>query len=209
MMCFNLQAQITERIEDLITVIFLPIYFTISGLKTQFGLIDSGILWAEVILLVFVAFISKALGMAPTTIIACHVIDPFNFLGGALPARYIAKFTWTEASIYGVLMSTKGLVALVSLNLGLAANIITSRFFAMLIMMVLLNTMIPGPLLALIYRIAKAKGANVEELQATKAAKYVSDRLISYCLGSILIIYIVGLLFTKSWLASITTCTLQ
>lgn len=95
-------------------------------------------------------------------------------LGGALPARYIAKFSWTEASIYGTLMSTKGLVALVSLNLGLSANIITDRFFAMLIMMVLLNTMIPGPLLALIYRIAKSRGESMEELQTAKSAKYVS-----------------------------------
>jgi Kef-type K+ transport system membrane component KefB len=38
----TLVDELANKIEDLITVIFLPIFFTVSGLRTQFGLVDRG-----------------------------------------------------------------------------------------------------------------------------------------------------------------------
>jgi hypothetical protein len=63
-------------------------------------------------------------------------------------------------------MNTKGLVALISLNLGLDSGLISQKFFAMLIIMVLVNTMIPCPTVALIYRISKKKSP--EQLEQEK-----------------------------------------
>jgi len=48
--------KLTEKIEDLVTVFFLPLYFALSGLSTNIGLLDSGITWAYVIGVVSVAF---------------------------------------------------------------------------------------------------------------------------------------------------------
>ncbi|KAG0365380.1 K(+)/H(+) antiporter [Gamsiella multidivaricata] len=50
---------VTKRIEDLVSVIFLPIYFALSGLKTQIGLLDNGRIWGLVILTTFVACFGK------------------------------------------------------------------------------------------------------------------------------------------------------
>ena len=40
-------VKLTEKIEDLVTVLFLPLYFALSGLKTNIGLLDTGIVWAN------------------------------------------------------------------------------------------------------------------------------------------------------------------
>jgi hypothetical protein len=37
----NLTGQLSARIEDLVIVVFLPIFFTLSGLRTQISLLDS------------------------------------------------------------------------------------------------------------------------------------------------------------------------
>jgi len=75
--------------------------------------------------------------------------------GCAAPARWIGKLSWLDSIIFGILMNTKGLVALISLNLGISAGIITERFFTMCVIMVLVNTIITGPLVALIYKVFK------------------------------------------------------
>jgi hypothetical protein len=60
-----------------------------------------------------------------------------------------------EASIFGTLMNTKGLVALVTANLGLSSGLITERLFTMAIVMILVNTFATAPSISLIYRLVK------------------------------------------------------
>jgi Kef-type K+ transport system membrane component KefB len=36
----NICNHLSTRIEDIVTMVFLPIFFTISGLRTQIGLLD-------------------------------------------------------------------------------------------------------------------------------------------------------------------------
>lgn len=87
--------KVAEKIEDLIGALFLPLYFTLSGLNTNIGLLDSGIVWAYVIGVVVVAFFSK-------------------FIGATLAARS-TKMLWRECFAIGSLMSCKGLVELIVL----------------------------------------------------------------------------------------------
>lgn len=87
--------KLTEKIEDLVTVLFLPLYFTLSGLSTNLGLLDSGITWAYVFGVLAVAFFGK-------------------IVGGTLAARG-SKLLWRESLTIGVLMSCKGLVELIVL----------------------------------------------------------------------------------------------
>lgn len=87
--------KVAEKIEDLIGGLFLPLYFTLSGLNTNIGLLDSGIIWAYVIGVVSVAFFSK-------------------FISAALAARG-TKMLWRECFAIGSLMSCKGLVELIVL----------------------------------------------------------------------------------------------
>lgn len=87
--------KVTEKIEDLVTVFFLPLYFALSGLSTNLGLLNDGITWAYVIGVIAVAFIAKV-------------------TGGTLAAR-ANKLVWRESFTIGVLMSCKGLVELIVL----------------------------------------------------------------------------------------------
>ncbi len=87
--------KLTEKIEDLVAVFFLPLYFALSGLSTNLGLLNSAITWAYVIGVIAVAFIAKV-------------------TGGTLAAR-ANKMVWRESFTIGVLMSCKGLVELIVL----------------------------------------------------------------------------------------------
>lgn len=87
--------KITEKVEDLVSVLFLPLYFALSGLSTNLGLLDSGITWAYVIGVICVAFTGKV-------------------VGGTLAAK-LNGMVWRESFTIGVLMSCKGLVELIVL----------------------------------------------------------------------------------------------
>lgn len=87
--------KLTEKIEDLISVLFLPLYFALSGLNTNLGLLNDGTTWGYVIGIIACAFSGK-------------------IIGGTLAAR-ANKLLWRESFTIGALMSCKGLVELIVL----------------------------------------------------------------------------------------------
>ncbi|KAI2468191.1 K+/H+ antiporter 1 [Annulohypoxylon bovei var. microspora] len=122
---------VTEKIEDLVTVLFLPLYFALSGLSTNLGLLNDGITWGYVIGVIAVAFSGK-------------------IIGGTLAAR-ATKLVWRESLTIGVLMSCKGLVELIVLNIGLQARILSQRTFTIFVVMALVTTVATTPLTKLLY----------------------------------------------------------
>ncbi|KAI9680855.1 MAG: K(+)/H(+) antiporter [Caeruleum heppii] len=123
--------KLTEKIEDLVSVLLLPLYFALSGLSTNIGLIDSGVTGAYVVGVTAVAFVGKV-------------------VGGALAAR-LCKLVWRESATIGVLMSCKGLVELIVLNIGLQARILSVRTFTIFVVMALVTTFTTTPLTAALY----------------------------------------------------------
>lgn len=87
-----------EKIEDLVSGLFLPLYFVSSGLKTNVATISGSQSWALLILVIFTACFGKIVG----TIVVSLIFE--------VPLR--------EASVLGFLMNTKGLVELIVLNIG-------------------------------------------------------------------------------------------
>jgi hypothetical protein len=161
----NIAAYLTTRIEDIVTMVFLPIFFTISGLRTQIGLLDTIELWGLALLAIVLSMFGKTFGIT----ISC---------------RFIAKFKWRESLMCGILMSTKGLVALVTLNIGLQAGLITPLFFALMIVMVLVCTVLPCPLVELVFfinnRCSKKKRRKLKEkkeVSTTPSASLVQKPL--------------------------------
>ncbi|GAB1316820.1 Cation/H+ exchanger domain-containing protein [Madurella fahalii] len=126
---FNIK--VTEKLEDLIGAVFLPLYFTLSGLNTNLGLLDSGMAWGYVVAVTLVAFFTK-------------------LFGASLAAR-LNGLVWRESFAIGVLMSCKGLVELIVLNIGLQARILSTRTFTIFVVMALLTTFITTPLTTLLY----------------------------------------------------------
>ncbi|KAF2709542.1 K(+)/H(+) antiporter-like protein 1 [Pleomassaria siparia CBS 279.74] len=123
--------KVAEKIEDLIGALFLPLYFTLSGLNTNIGLLDSGIVWAYVIGVCIVAFLSK-------------------FLAATAAARF-SGMLWRECFAIGSLMSCKGLVELIVLNIGLQAKILSTRTFTIFVVMALITTFASSPLTMYFY----------------------------------------------------------
>ncbi|EGN92031.1 hypothetical protein SERLA73DRAFT_173161 [Serpula lacrymans var. lacrymans S7.3] len=122
---------VVEKLEDLVSVLLLPLYFAFSGLQTNLGLLNDGITWGYMFLICVVAFFSK-------------------FLACGLAAK-LTGFNNRESSAIGALMSCKGLVELIVLNVGLEAGILDTRTFSMFVLQAVILTFITTPLTLLAY----------------------------------------------------------
>lgn len=123
--------KLAEKIEDLISVLFLPLYFALSGLSTNLGLLDNGITWGYVVGVTAIAFVGK-------------------IFGGTIAAR-LNGLVWRESFTIGCLMSCKGLVELIVLNIGLSARILSQRTFTIFVVMALVTTFATTPLVSWLY----------------------------------------------------------
>lgn len=122
--------QPVQSIEQINYLLFLPLYFVYSGLRTHLGLINSPALWLICLLALLVACISK-------------------ILGGTLSLKALGE-SWKEAFTLGTLMNTRGLVELIVLNIGLDTGVLSPSLFAMLVIMTIVTTMMAPWLLPLL-----------------------------------------------------------
>ncbi|KJE96707.1 sodium/hydrogen exchanger [Capsaspora owczarzaki ATCC 30864] len=120
-----------EKIEDLTLSILIPLYFTVSGLRTDLFLVAD----------------AKALGF---TLLIISATCTGKLGGCSLAARKLGN-SWRMSITTGILMNTKGLVELVVLNIGLDAGIITPTVFTMCVIMALVTTFMTTPLTYLAY----------------------------------------------------------
>ncbi|MFN7146530.1 MAG: cation:proton antiporter, partial [Myxococcota bacterium] len=127
----GLTQAITEKIEDFVTIVLLPLFFAYSGLRTRIGLLDGVDDWLVCGLIIVVACLGK-------------------FGGSALAARLVG-LKWREASAIGILMNTRGLMELIVLNVGLDLGVLSPRLFTMMVIMALVTTWMTSPLLERIY----------------------------------------------------------
>ncbi|KAK0609493.1 Sodium/hydrogen exchanger family-domain-containing protein [Immersiella caudata] len=123
--------RLTVKIEDLTSTLFVPLFFALSGINTNLALLDSGVVWGYVIAVTVVAFMSK-------------------MIGGTLGARFNGM-VWRESFTIGALMSCKGLVELIVLNIGLQAKILSTRTFTIFVVMALVTTFATAPLVSWLY----------------------------------------------------------
>lgn len=124
-----------EKVEDVALVLFLPLFFVFTGLRTQIGLLDDPSLWKMTGLIILVAVTGK-------------------FLGSALAAKFVGQ-NWADSLSIGALMNTRGLMELVVLNIGYDLGVLGPEIFAMMVVMALVTTFMTGPALDLINWIFK------------------------------------------------------
>jgi Kef-type K+ transport system membrane component KefB len=117
----------TGKLEDLVTVLFLPAFFAYTGMRTQIGLVSGSEQWLLCGLIILVATAGK-------------------FGGTWLSARFTG-LGWRDAAALGLLMNTRGLMELIALNIGLDLGIISPTLFAMMVVMALVTTLGATPLL--------------------------------------------------------------
>ena len=95
---FSFRKIVIDKIEDVSLVLLLPLFFVITGLKTQIGLLNEGHLWVTFGWILLVAVSGK-------------------FGGSTLAARMVGQ-SWKDSLSIGVLMNTRGLMQLIVLNIG-------------------------------------------------------------------------------------------
>ena len=124
--------ELTDRIEDLVRIMFLPAFFAFTGMRTEIGLLSSQEDWILCGYLILVASVGK--------------------FGGSLVAARLTGLGWRDSAALGILMNTRGLVELIVLNLGLDFVVIGPELFTMLVIMALVTTFMTSPILQLITR---------------------------------------------------------
>lgn len=139
----KLRTLLAEKVEDLSTAIFLPLFFALTGIRTQIGLLNEGNLWSEFAFVLSVAIIGK-------------------FAGSAFAAKISGK-SWKDSLSLGALMNTRGLMELIVLNIGYDIGILSSQVFSMMVLMALVTTYMTGPTLNLIDRIFVSDDSQKEE----------------------------------------------
>jgi len=121
-------VEMTQKLEDLVTVLLLPSFFALTGMRTQIGLVAGSEEWFACALIILAATIGK-------------------FGGTLLGARMGAGFSWRDALGLGILMNTRGLMELIVLNIGMDLHLLSPTLFTMMVLMSLATTLATTPLL--------------------------------------------------------------
>jgi Kef-type K+ transport system membrane component KefB len=123
-------SELTQRLEDIVSILFLPAFFAFTGMRTQVALVSTQEQWMMCGLIILVATVGK--------------------FGGSLAAAKLTGLGWRDSASLGILMNTRGLVELIVLNLGLDLGVISPTLFTMLVIMALVTTFMTSPALQLL-----------------------------------------------------------
>lgn len=118
-----------KTIGQFVLVFFLPIFFTLTGLRTDiWGLGLADLPWLALILAA--SILAKVL--------PCYL------------AGRLSGFSKPESWLLGALMNTRALMELIVLNIAYDLGFLPQKMFTMLVLMAVITTMMTGPLLRLI-----------------------------------------------------------
>ncbi|KAE9617160.1 putative cation/H+ exchanger [Lupinus albus] len=133
-------AMLIERSEDFVTSYLVPLFFFGCGMRLRFSNIFEGGNWMIVLVVVFLSCIPKIL----STVIATY------FLG----------MTIRDGVALGLLMNTKGMLAVIMLNIGLDKKILSHNSFTILLLAVLVMTLMVPLIVNAIYKPRKRYAQN-------------------------------------------------
>ncbi|SFK67265.1 Kef-type K+ transport system, membrane component KefB [Amycolatopsis sacchari] len=126
------RSEAVDRAVDKLTpvaTVFLPLFFTYSGLNTDFGLL------VQPSVLVFA--------------VAAIVVAIAGKFGACWAAARVAGEPNAIALRVGTLMNARGLMQLIAINVGLAAGIVTRELFSVLVLVAIVTTVMATPMLSL------------------------------------------------------------
>jgi len=125
-----LARALTRQLEQVVTILLLPAFFALTGMRTRIDLLYEPWQWLICAVIVLTAVVGK--------------------FGGTLVAGRLTGLRWRDAAILGTLMNTRGLMELIVLNVGLDLHVITPTLFAMMVLMALVTTMMTAPVVRLL-----------------------------------------------------------
>ena len=124
--------QVVDTLTPIAATVFLPLFFTYSGLRTEFGLLGD-----PAVLLFAVACVTLS------------IVGKFGACWGAARLRGEPN---DVALRVGALMNARGLMQLIALNVGLDAGIVNSALFTVLVLVALVTTIMTSPVLSYLER---------------------------------------------------------
>jgi Kef-type K+ transport system membrane component KefB len=139
----SFRSILIEKIEDIALILLLPIFFVITGLRTQIGLLNSPHLWKITGWIILIAVTGK-------------------FAGSALSLKFVGQ-KWRESLMIGALMNTRGLMQLVVLSIGYDLGVLSPEIFTIMIIMALVTTFMTGPALDLINKLLPEKKTTLDD----------------------------------------------
>lgn len=128
----RLKELIAPRLEYVSLLVLLPLFFALTGLRSEIGLLNSTDAWIMCGGIIVIAVFGK-------------------LFGSALASKYMG-FSWRDSFALGILMNTRGLMELVVLNIGYEMGILSTELFTMFVVMALATTIMTGPFLNLVTR---------------------------------------------------------
>jgi len=123
----RLKELIAPRLEYVSLLVLLPLFFALTGLRTEIGLLNTSDGWLICGVIIIIAVTGK-------------------LLGSSLAAKFMG-FNWRDSFALGILMNTRGLMELVVLNIGFEMGILSTELFTMFVVMALVTTFMTGPIL--------------------------------------------------------------
>jgi Kef-type K+ transport system membrane component KefB len=127
----SMRTYCKEKFEIIASSLLLPLFFVFTGLRTHLGLLNDSQSWIACVVVIGAAVAGK--------------------LGGSALAARSSGMSLRDSIALGALMNTRGLMELIVLNIGYDLGILSSRIFAILILMALTTTFMTSPLLSMVY----------------------------------------------------------
>jgi Kef-type K+ transport system membrane component KefB len=123
----RLGRAVHHRLSDFVTVFFLPIFFTYTGLRTDVSALQGG-----AALLMMGAIVASGIA---------------GKLGACTLAARAAGLKWREAAAMGSMMNARALMGLIVVNVGYNLGILTPPVFSSLVIMCVVTTFMTAPLI--------------------------------------------------------------
>ncbi len=124
------QQDLRNRLSTILSLVLLPLFFALTGLRTRLDLLNNSAAWLWTALIVLVAIVGK--------------------IGGAILGSRLTEQSWRFSFVLGALLNTRGLVELAVLNIAYNAHIFSPTLFTMLVVMALITTSMTEPLLTVL-----------------------------------------------------------
>jgi Kef-type K+ transport system membrane component KefB len=122
----RVREAVAAHLADFVTVFFLPIFFTFTGLRTQVG--------------------ALATPEAAAWCAAVFAVAVVGKWGGCGLAARLSGLPAGEAACVGVLMNTRALMELIVVNVGMDLGVIPPAVYTMLVLMAIGTTLMATPL---------------------------------------------------------------
>jgi len=121
------QRTLRTRLELILSLVLLPLFFALTGLRTRLDLLNDPPTWVWTGVILLLATVGK--------------------IGGAIAGARLTGQDWHFSLALGALLNTRGLVELIVLNIAYTAGAFSPTLFTMLVIMALVTTASTVPIL--------------------------------------------------------------